>query len=148
MRKVTLWGSVCDFSKATPSFSKGCIICYWLNRGACEPYVHFQHKSGYSWKINNYLYNIFAVDNLPVELPDDFFFNLLAMKVFCLIGDYGFYNKNSRIRLSFQKEAGACLMRMQDILNDHGLRWKTLWDYNIIHINRSTAGRYKRLARK
>ena len=150
MSDEILWECVCDLSGKEPRvLRRGAIHfdnnprdCWWFNT-----YSSFIEEIGHRMKITRSAYYIFVVDNLPVKMPENFFLELLNTKMYCLIGECRRLRHRDALK-NYRKEAGACLIRMQDMLIAHGLPWKTLWDYNLIQISRSTAGRYKRLARR
>jgi len=114
---------------------------------ACEGSSDFNYCEDDLVRINKKLSMIVVVDDMPFNLPDIFFRNVVELKMLCHLsaGDVYCINKHSR---DYRKEAGECLIRLQDILAEHGLPWTTLWNHNLVPVSLSTAKRYKALARK
>jgi len=114
---------------------------------ACEGSRDFNRCDDDLVQMGNNLSMIVVVDELPFKLPGVFFRDVVDLKMLCHLsfGDVYCINEHSR---DYRKEAGECFIRLQDILAEHGLPWKTLWDYNLVQVSLSTAKRYKALASK
>lgn len=146
MRYEILWTSIYDFSRRVPRLIKKCRTSNDFLIGSNKPYISFQQRGGYYLQYTGNVVQFFAVDNLPGDIGEKFFSELLELKMYCFIGECGMFRLKN-IFLNYQEEAGSCLIRLQAILTARGLTWNTLWDYDLIHITQSTAARYKRVSR-
>ena len=147
MTKNTLWTGVYDLSGKEIRRDNVGTVTSWA--GDNYPYFNYNFNVmgedlvQVSWG----LYLVLLVDDLPFELPKSFFQEMLEMKIYCHLSLKNAYG-NIFCNVDYRKEAGKSLIRLQNVLAEYGLLWRTLWEHNFVPVSLSTAKRYKALARK